>query len=241
MLSIIRLYHDLLGTYGDAGNAAVLVHRCDARGIPAVVLDIEPGMSVPTTGNIYLLGGGEDGPQTAALELLRADGGLTAAINQNGASLLAVCAGFQLIGESLPGAQGVVSGLGIIDVTTSYLDVPRSVGEVFARHSQNSELLLTGFENHQGWTQLGAGVAPLGEVVAGVGNGLPAQDLPGIRVEGALVDKVIGTYLHGPVLARNPELADQLIASQVGDLQEFSDEFAQNFASERRSKNISAN
>jgi CobQ-like glutamine amidotransferase family enzyme len=234
MLAIVRLYHDLLGTYGDAGNAKVLLHRLALRGITAELIDIRPNEPVPTQGHIYLLGGGEDGPQTAALELLRTDGGLNRAVTNNGASLLAVCAGFQLIGTELPGNDGQVAGLGLLDAATYYRQVPRSVGEVFATSTTNPEVLLTGFENHQGLTQIGDSVQPLGHVISGVGNGLAQESTPNGRPEGALVGKVFGTYMHGPVLARNPELADQILASQMGELAPIADEFANAFAVTRR-------
>ena len=91
-LVIVRLYHDLLGTYGDQGNAEILIHRAKARGITTELIEVTPGMNIPTTGDIYLLGGGEDGPQTASLVLMQKDGGLNKAANQ-GATVFAVCAG----------------------------------------------------------------------------------------------------------------------------------------------------
>ena len=100
-LTIVRLYHDLLGTYGDQGNAEILVHRARARNLAVELVEVTPGMPVPRSGDIYLLGGGEDGPQSAALEMLKADGGLNFAA-AGGATVLAICAGFQIIGESLP-------------------------------------------------------------------------------------------------------------------------------------------
>ena len=245
-LTLVRLYHDLLGTYGDAGNTEVLVHRAQARGISVEVIDVEPGQPVPRIADLYLIGGGEDGPQTAALELLRADGGLNAAVS-SGASVLAVCAGFQLIGTSLPASGGdPIAGLGLVDAETVYTADPRSVGEIVTVYApqgsqsgpEGSQLILTGFENHQGLTRLGVGMAPLGTVRRGVGNGLATQpDSQGRiieRPEGVLHGKVFGTYLHGPVLARNPELADLILSSQTGPLAEFTDELAAAFAAERR-------
>lgn len=235
-LTIVRLYHDLLGTYGDAGNTEVLVHRAKARGVAVSVIDINPGEQVPRTAEIYLIGGGEDGPQTAALELLRADGGLTSAAGQ-GATVFAVCAGFQLIGSSLPASGGeLTDGLGLVAAYTRYTSDPRSVGEIVTQMptQDGSGLILTGFENHQGFTQLGEGVSPLGTVLLGVGNGLPTEDNTVTRPEGVWAGNVFGTYLHGPVLARNPELADIVLSSQLGELAPFDDELAEAFARERR-------
>ena len=238
-LTIVRLYHDLLGTYGDQGNAEVLIHRAKARGVHVELVEVAPHDKVPTAGDIYLLGGGEDGPQTIALEMLRKDSGLNRAVD-NGAVVLAVCAGFQLIGTSLPDSEGtIVSGLGLVDAATIYTSEPRCVGELFVRSAEApTDVLLTGFENHQGRTQIGSTMQPLGWVESGFGNGLPqvgstgefANQIP----EGVVHGKVIGTYMHGPVLARNPQLADQLLESVVGQLAPFTDEIAEGFAQERR-------
>ncbi|MEY4312024.1 MAG: hypothetical protein RLZZ571_794 [Actinomycetota bacterium] len=227
-LTIVRLYHDLLGTYGDQGNAEILIHRAKSRGINTELIEVTPGMTIPTSGNIYLLGGGEDGPQTASLELMQNDGGLKKAADQ-GATVFAVCAGFQVIGTSLPGFDGqIIDGLGLVDVTTVVNAAPRSVGELVVEPSRPGLPVLTGFENHQGLTKLGAGVSPLGTVLSGVGNGFDHQ-------EGVWEGNIIGTYMHGPGLARNPELADALIESATGiSLSPFEDKWANQFASERR-------
>jgi len=234
-LTIVRLYHDLLGTYGDQGNAEVLVHRARARSIDVELVEVAPGDSVPTSGDIYLIGGGEDGPQTAALEMLQADGGLGRAID-SGAAVLAVCAGFQLIGTSLPSSTGVtVSGLGLVDVSTVYTDDPRCVGELFVTPADDETAqMYTGFENHQGRTQIGQGVQPLGWVSSGFGNGLPSASGDSRIPEGVVNGRVIGTYMHGPVLARNPQLADRILGSVVGVLAPFEDSVANAFAAERR-------
>jgi len=235
-LTIVRLYHDLLGTYGDQGNAEVLMHRARGRNLDVELVEVAPRQSVPTSADIYLIGGGEDGPQTAALEMLRVDGGLHKAVN-GGAAVLAVCAGFQLLGTSLPNQDGVaIDGLGLVDASTVYTDDPRCVGELFvAPVDDDSTALYTGFENHQGRTQIGAGMTPLGWVVSGFGNGLPGAEAGARIPEGIVNGRVIGTYMHGPVLARNPELADRILASVAGVLAPLSDDFASGFAAERRS------
>jgi len=234
-LSIVRLYHDLLGTYGDQGNAEVLMHRARARRLDVDIIEIAPNEHVPTSGDIYLLGGGEDGPQAIALDMLRKDSGLNRAVG-NGAAVLAVCAGFQLIGTSLPDREGnIVAGLGLVEAATIYTDDPRCVGELFVTPADDSlGPLLTGFENHQGRTQIGSTMQPLGWVESGFGNGLHQADSSGKIPEGIIHGKVIGTYMHGPVLARNPQLADHLIQSVVGSLASFDDPFAEAFAQERR-------
>lgn len=226
-LTIVRLYHDLLGTYGDQGNAEILVHRARARNLAVELVEVTPGMPVPRSGDIYLLGGGEDGPQSAALEMLKADGGLNFAA-AGGATVLAICAGFQIIGESLPDSSGqITAGLGLVDAHTIYNSAPRSVGEIVIQPSRGGLPILTGFENHQGLTQLGNEMPALGKVLHGIGNGFDGQ-------EGVWHGNVFGTYMHGPALARNPELADAVLQCAVGPLRSFEDSFAQAFAAERR-------
>ena len=232
-LTIVRLYHDLLGTYGDQGNAEVLVHRARARGIECELIEVKPHDAVPTQGNIYLIGGGEDGPQAAALEMLSKDGGLNAAANA-GATVFAVCAGFQIIGATLPNQAGLtVDGLGLVDAHTVYTDAPRSVGEVVIEyHADIPERIMTGFENHQGLTRLGSGLSALGKVKRGVGNGLASEDET--HPEGVHSGNIFATYMHGPALARNPQLADLVLESAVGPMAAYYDEFAESFAEERR-------
>jgi CobQ-like glutamine amidotransferase family enzyme len=226
-LTIVRLYHDLLGTYGDQGNAEVLIHRAKARNIEVNLIEVTPGMAVPRTGDIYLLGGGEDGPQAAALEMLKQDGGLQYAA-AGGATVLAICAGFQIIGNSLPDSSGqITSGLGLVDAHTIYDSSPRSVGELVIQPTRGGLPLLTGFENHQGLTRLGDDMPPLGFVQSGIGNGFNKQ-------EGVWHGNVFGSYMHGPVLARNPELADAVLQCAVGPMPAFEDAMANAFASERR-------
>ena len=226
-ISIVRLYHDLMGTYGDQGNAEILMHRAKARGHDCELVEVTPGMAVPTSGDIYLIGGGEDGPQTASLRMLQKDGGLSVAIDR-GASLFAVCAGFQIIGRQLPNPDGgMIEGLGLLDAVTIVDDSPRSVGELVIQPTSEGLPVFTGFENHQGLTELGPEVRPLGQVISGVGNGFDA-------LEGAWQGKIIATYMHGPALARNPELADVVLAGVVGELAPYEDEFANELARERR-------
>ena len=225
-LSIIRLYHDLLGTYGDQGNAEVLIHRAKARDLEVELIEVSPGQAVPRNGDIYLLGGGEDGPQLAALEMLRQDGGLNYAA-AGGATVFAVCAGFQIIGTSLDSVNGKLSGLGLVDADTVYTSAPRSVGELVVQPLRGGLPVLTGFENHQGLTELGPEMPPLGTVINGNGNGFN-------ETEGVWHGNVFGTYMHGPALARNPELADVVLQSAVGLLRPFLDPMAQALAAERR-------
>jgi len=212
-VTIALLYPELLGTYGDGGNAAVLAQRLRWRGIPAEVLDVHAGEAVPRSCALYLMGGGEDAPQTLAARELRSSQALTDVV-QGGAAVLAVCAGLQVLGQRFAGEDGKAhEGLGLLDCETHRDDGPRRVGEVVVAADPDLGLPdLTGYENHGGVTVLGAGARPLGKVVVGHGND------GGDGSEGIVSGRVVGTYLHGPVLARNPSLADHLLSSVLGPL-----------------------
>lgn len=210
-VEIVSIYPVLLGTYGDGGNVLVLRHRARLHGVRVHVTELDPGSPVPRLADIYILGGGEDTAQVAAARHLRADGGLRAAADR-GAAILAVCAGYQLLGESFPDADGQpAEGVGILDIRTDRLP-RRAVGEMVCRPDNPAAPavtdLITGYENHAGATELGPTASPLGRTMHGVGNGG--------GTEGAVQGRVIGTYAHGPALARNPQLADQLLSWGVG-------------------------
>jgi lipid II isoglutaminyl synthase (glutamine-hydrolysing) len=209
-LRVGLVYPELLGTYGDRGNAVVLVQRARWRGIPAALVEVAADAPMPASLDIYLLGGGEDDPQHLAAANLRAARGALDQALHGGAVMLAVCAGFQLVGHRYVLADGsVLDGVGLLDLETR-ASPDRLIGEVVVE----PELPLppiTGFENHSGRTTLGPGVAPLGRVVVGGGNG------DGHGVDGVRHGRIVGTYLHGPVLPRNPALADHLLQLAVGD------------------------
>ena len=210
-LRLVWVYPDLLSTYGDRGNLLVLKRRARLRGIEVESVEVNADEAIPRQGDIYLLGGGEDLPQILAARRLRDDGGL-AAVASRGAVIFAVCAGYQLVGTEFGGVEGEpVAGLGIIDISSGRGE-RRGVGEIIADVDPGLGVpRLTGFENHQGVTRLGPGVRPLARVTVGVGNG--------DGTEGAYAGRVLGTYLHGPALARNPGLADLLLSWAAGPLQ----------------------
>jgi CobQ-like glutamine amidotransferase family enzyme len=210
-LRIVEVMPTLLGTYGDRGNGLVLRHRALRRGYDVTIVTVSPGDGIPRDGDLYLVGGGEDDAQLRALELMRADGGIQAAVDA-GKPVLAVCAGLQLFGTSFTARGGASApGLGLVDIATAPAN-PRSVGEVVAVPDPELGLpVLLGFENHQGHTTRGPGVKPLAKVVLGYGNG--------DGTEGFISGRIIGTYLHGPALARNPALADLLLQWATGDAQ----------------------
>ena len=207
---LVWVYPDLLSTYGDRGNLLVLERRARLRGIAAEPVFVNSDQPVPRDGDIYLLGGGEDLPQVLAARRLRADGGLADAADR-GAVVFAVCAGYQLLGHEFGGADGEpTAGLGILDIRSGRGE-QRSVGEVVADVDPALGVpALTGFENHQGVTRLGPRAIPLATVTTGIGNG--------DGTEGAHAGRVLGTYLHGPALVRNPGLADLLLGWVAGPL-----------------------
>jgi lipid II isoglutaminyl synthase (glutamine-hydrolysing) len=207
-LRVAVVFPDLLGTYGDGGNGLILTQRAQWRGYDAQLLQATSDGPLPAA-DVYCLGGGEDGPQVRAARTLVEDGTLSRRVGE-GAVVLAVCAGFQVVGRSFPGADGESHvGVGLLDIETVKGTGPRAVGEVVSEAAADSGApplpTLTGFENHGGRTTLGAGVVPLARVTTGVGNG------GGDGTEGAVSGRIVGTYLHGPVLARNPALADLLL------------------------------
>ena len=209
-LTIGLVLPDVLGTYGDDGNALVLRERARRRGIDASIERIMLHDDVPPSHDLYTLGGGEDSAQLLAAARLSASPGLQAAA-ADGRPIFAVCAGLQVLGHTFRAHGNEVEGVGLLDVTTAPL-TRRATGELASEPTRagiTAELSepLTGFENHMGATVLGPDASALGRVTRGVGNGAD-----GDKVDGVVQGSVIATYMHGPALARNPQLADLLIA-----------------------------
>jgi hypothetical protein len=202
VLTLAVLYPDLLGTYGDGGNATVLSARARARGLDVDVVEVTIGSSLPPA-SLYLLGGGEDGPQRLACDLL-AEGGFVDRVGE-GAHVFAVCAGLQILGTAFS-IEGDASypGLGLVDAVTTR-GTSRSVGDVATLVEGR---MLVGFENHGGVTVLGPGLEALGDVLVGRGNDG--------RVDGYRASRLWATYAHGPVLAQNPWLADEILGALIG-------------------------
>ena len=210
-LTIGLVLPDVLGTYGDDGNALVLRERARRRGIDASIERIMLHDDVPPSCDLYTLGGGEDSAQLLAAARLSASPGLQAAA-ADGRPIFAVCAGLQVLGHTFRAHGNEVEGVGLLDVTTAPL-TRRATGELASEPTRagiTAELSepLTGFENHMGATVLGPDASALGRVTRGVGNGADGEE----KVDGVVQGSVIATYMHGPALARNPQLADLLIA-----------------------------
>ncbi|GAA2057701.1 type 1 glutamine amidotransferase [Williamsia deligens] len=201
---------DVMGTYGDGGNALVLRQRALMRGIDAEIVQITLDDPVPESLDVYTLGGAEDYAQRLATRHLLRYPGLQRAA-ERGAPVLAICAAIQVLGHWYETSAGErVDGISMLDLTTIPQE-KRSIGELVATPTLDGLTdTLTGFENHRGGTTLGPDSVPLSWVQAGDGN------RAGDRVDGAVTGSVIGTYLHGPALARNPQLADHLLSQAVG-------------------------
>ncbi len=220
-LVIVDVYPDLLGTYGDGGNAEILKFRSQLRGYDVEIIRSDSTEPLVKNGDIYLLGGGEDAPQRLAKELLEKSGALSSAL-ESGAVVLGVCAGYQILGESYVSNGNIESGLGLIEVSTSRKSSTRHVGEIIAKSPVLNGYLLTGYENHASETYLGKSVKPLGSVIKGSGNFTKYEGSNNFS-EGVIYKTVVGTYLHGPVLARNPKFADYILEMKLGRLESIDD------------------
>jgi lipid II isoglutaminyl synthase (glutamine-hydrolysing) len=212
MVRIGLVLPDVMGTYGDGGNSVVLRQRLRLRGIDAEIVEITLSDPVPSELDLYTLGGAEDYAQRLATKHLLRYPGLQQAVSR-GAAVLAICAAIQVLGHWYETSSGErVDGVGLLDVVTSPQD-KRTIGEVVSQPLlPGLSERLTGFENHRGGTTLGPAATPLARVISGAGN------RAGDGIDGAVQGSVVATYLHGPCLARNPELADLLLSRVVGEL-----------------------
>jgi hypothetical protein len=198
-----------MNIYADRGNIAVLRARLAWRGLDLRVSEHGPGDPVRAGDHdLYYLGGGQDRDQAVVAEdLATAKGDALRRAADAGAAVLAVCGGFQLIGRGYTGTDGSrMPGIGLIDADT-HAGPTRLIGNlVIEAELDGDRHTVVGFENHAGRTTLGPALRPLGRVVAGHGNDGASG------VEGGVRDRVIGTYLHGPLLPKNPWLADRVLA-----------------------------
>jgi CobQ-like glutamine amidotransferase family enzyme len=207
-----HLYPEYLNIYADRGNIAVLEARARWRGLELEVRRIGVGdPTAPGEVDLYYVGGGQDREQgLIAPDLARRGGELREAV-AGGAALLAVCGGYQLLGRFYRDRAGSEQpGAGLFPLHT-VAGERRMIGDVLldCELEQGEKRTLAGFENHAGRTLLDAGAEPLGRVVAGFGNDGESG------FEGCRVARALGTYLHGPLLPRNPWLADWLLAQAV--------------------------
>jgi lipid II isoglutaminyl synthase (glutamine-hydrolysing) len=212
-LRVLALYPDQMNIYADRGNIVFLERRCEWRGIGFSYAGAGPGDPVdPAAHDLFYIGGGQDRDQRAvAADMAATKRESLAAAADDGAVLLAVCGGYQLLGHSYQLGDETLPGLGIADLETVREEGPRLIGNVtIEAELGGARRILAGFENHGGRTHLGPDATPLGTVLSGFGNN--GND----GLEGVRRDNVIGTYLHGPLLPKNAWLADHLIALALG-------------------------
>jgi CobQ-like glutamine amidotransferase family enzyme len=204
-LTIGWLYGSKMNIYGDRGNVLTLAQRARWRGIDATIVEIGLGEPIPSAVDLFFFGGGQDQEQIAvARDLQGAKGEALKAAVDEGAALLAICGGYQLLGhEYRPHDAEPLPGIGLFDLTT-VAGSERFIGNVVVESEWGD---LVGFENHSGLTTLGPDTRPMGRVRIGRGNN--GRD----GTEGAITKHAIGCYLHGALLPKNPALADWLIAS----------------------------
>ncbi|HGG0418350.1 glutamine amidotransferase [Clostridium botulinum] len=208
-LNICHLYPDLLNVYGDIGNILVLKYRAEQRGIKINVSNVSIKDSFPIDKyDIALFGGGQDYEQAIVskdmVETKKDD--LTEYI-EKGKVLLAICGGYQLLGKYYTTPEGEkLDGLNILDIYTEGGNT-RFIGNTVIKNEDFNETYV-GFENHSGRTYIG-NLKPLGKVIAGYGNN--GED----KQEGCIYKNTFGTYFHGSLLSKNPELADRLLSTAL--------------------------
>ncbi len=204
-LRVLHLYPELLNLYGDSGNILVLRKRMEWRGLACDVREVHMGERATLAGtDLVFIGGGSDREQRIVCDELLAQRRELASFVEDGGVLLAVCGGYQLLGHSYLMGEEKVRGLSLVDLYTDR-GSPRLIGNVVVE-SRIAPQPIVGYENHGGRTHLGKGVESLGRVLRGHGNdGLSGE-------EGCLYRNVVGTYVHGPLLPKNPGVADWLIA-----------------------------
>jgi CobQ-like glutamine amidotransferase family enzyme len=205
---LCHLYPGEMNIYADRGNIAVLRGRLAWRGLSLAVTEVGIGDS-PDAGahDMYYLGGGQDRDQAVVAEdLVRHKADALHAAARDGAVILAVCGGYQLAGHGYSALDGSrMPGIGLLDLDTVAGET-RLIGNIAIEAELDGErAVVVGFENHAGRTRLGPRARPLGRVLGGHGNN--GED----GTEGAVQGHVVGTYLHGPLLPKNPWLADRLL------------------------------
>jgi lipid II isoglutaminyl synthase (glutamine-hydrolysing) len=208
-LRVLALYPEQMNIYADRGNIIFLRRRCEWRGIGISYAASGPGEEFdPAAHDLLYLGGGQDRDQRAvAADMVASKRGSIAAAVDDGAAMLAVCGGYQLLGHSYQLGEERLEGLGLTDLETVREPGERLIGNVAIEADLgDGPRTIAGFENHGGRTRLGPGATPLGRVLRGFGNN--GED----GFEGVRRAKLIGTYLHGPLLPKNAWLADRLIA-----------------------------
>jgi CobQ-like glutamine amidotransferase family enzyme len=215
VLRICSLYPELMNIYADRGNLLMLQRRCAWRGLSFELTAASIGDEIdPEAHDLFYLGGGQDRDQAlCAQDLVDTKRDALHAAANRGAVLLAVCGGYQLLGDAYELSDREIPGVGLVDLRTTRSDGDRLIGNVAIElelPGMNGPRVLAGFENHGGRTSLGPSAEPLGRVLSGHGNDGQSG------YEGVRLNNVIGTYLHGPLLPKNAWFADWLIRTATG-------------------------
>jgi lipid II isoglutaminyl synthase (glutamine-hydrolysing) len=205
-MKLVHLYPREMNIYGDTGNVLVLRRRLQWRGLPVETVAVSVGDPLPHDADILLGGGGQDAAQGEIGADFAARAAQLRAMADDGVVMLAICGTYQMLGHEFVTQEGRhIPGTGVLDVVTHGRPV-RLIGNNFVDTDATLDAgRAVGYENHSGLTELGPDASPLGSTQTGRGNN--GRD----QTEGAVRNNVIGTYLHGPVLAKSPRFADELL------------------------------
>lgn len=202
-LNILHLYPRDMNIYGDNGNVLTIQRRLKWRGIESEIYAYNPGDEFPSDIDIIIGGGGQDSGQSIVSKDLIYIGPKLIQLAEGGTPMLAVCGLYQLFGKFFKTVNGdLLPGIGLLDIET-YGGSERLIGNIITESVIFGQII--GYENHSGLTYLGETIKPLGKVLKGAGNNLKDE------YEGAMMNNVIGTYMHGSLLPKNPRIADFLI------------------------------
>jgi len=214
-LKICWLYPDLMNTYGDRGNIISLIYRAEKRKIKTEVLkiSINDNPNLILKSDLIFMGGAQDKQQEIVNKDLRINKGKNLKIMiEKGIPGLYVCGAYQFLGKYYKAAdQTIIKGLAVFDLITESPGTTskRLIGNLIVKPDLFKNKIFVGFENHTGRTKLGSNVKPFAKVIKGYGNN--GKD----KTEGMIYKNSIGTYMHGPILPKNPELSDWLIAKAL--------------------------
>jgi CobQ-like glutamine amidotransferase family enzyme len=206
-ITVLQLYPRDMNIYGDWGNTLVIKRRLQWHGYEPKLLEYNPGDAFPEDVDIIVGGGGQDSGQDTIQQDLLTIGPKLHALAEQGVPMLMICGLYQMFGKFFKTQDGhIIKGIELLDIET-HAGPERLIGNIVTKSSEFGDIV--GYENHSGQTFLGTNVQPLGQVVRGAGNN--GQD----ETEGARIHNVIGTYLHGSILPKNPAIADFLIEKAV--------------------------
>ena len=214
-IKLVHLYPREMNIYGDTGNVLVLRRRLEWRRLPVEIAPVAVGDLLPNDADVLLGGGGQDAAQGEIGADFASRGVQLRSMADDGVVMLAICGSYQMLGHEFITQEGRhIAGVGVLDVITRG-QPQRLIGNNYVDTEDAGRLV--GYENHSGLTDLGAGARPLGRTQPGRGNN--GRD----QTEGAVRDNVIGTYLHGPVLAKSPRFADDLLRRALARRGELTD------------------